>query len=371
MARSKPAPDDEPQTIELTADQFARLASPPAVQEPGGEDDIAAILAHLGNDTAAHVRLYRENKGGRDAFIQKFSPQEWIDFDIDGVQENYGGGNYRVRVYDEKSKVRGNRGFSVEAPPRANGAAAPPAPAVDIATVVTQAVTAALGAVMERIAPALQAVAHQPSRSDMLAELLQMKQIFAPAVGAVAAPLDPLDMLQKVLAITKDLAPRDGETTVADVFLNLAKEFAPIIGDNIKRAQQAAPVPGAAPPAPQRAISAGPALPPANSPAPQPAEDEAMVSSLKWSIGFLVAQAEADHEPGPYAEMVLDNLPAEMLDKSLTMSDEQLLVMLAHYDPRVSAHAEWFKRLRGEMRDLLTPEPESGTNTLPGGDKTD
>jgi len=355
----------EGESILLPADAVAKalVAAQQEDNMENGEEDISAILARLGNDNKAHVRLYREVRGGKLEFLDKFSPAEWLALDVDGVKDNYGAGDYRIRVYDEHSKVRGNRGFSIARLPTLNAVPAPPvaqAPSEHIASVVANAVAATLAPVLERLASAT------GNRESFLRELVQYKTLFAPVAAAASLPMpapnDPLDMLRKVLDISKDLKSDGAEKTVSDVMLELLQQFGPVLTERMQQMRAASGAAGAAPQA--RGIVAGPVLPttPTGATQVQSAED-----SMRFSVSFLVAQAEMKKDPELYADVVLDQLPQDWIEQSMSMTTDELLALLATLDPRVNQHAEWFRELHTKMKELTAPD-EPGINDAPGGD---
>jgi len=325
------------------------------------QDELAAVFATLGEDGASlTVRLYQEARGGKLAFLRKFSPAEWIAFDIDGVQEEYGPGDYRVRVYDAKSKVRANKGFSIGTPTRINS----PAPAretsqIDTAAVIRQTITELAQSLIPLLRPA-------PSKQEWLQELVTMRSLFAaPAAAPASAPVDALDMLQRLMAITKDMSPREGETGLADVMLQLTKEFGPLIARGMAQDTVAAPiVQPAVNPAPRR-VMAGAPVP--GAPVPPPKQESNDVQ-MKLAVQFLVSQAERQADASLYADLVIDQLADEVLERVMSMGDAEMLALLVSHDARAAAHAEWFASLRREMRALLllTDAEEPGTNGAPG-----
>lgn len=357
--------DPDELEIERPAQQLPRTFEHDEIDADPEADDFDAILASVGDDaTQLTVRLYRELKGGKSEYLSKYTPKEWLATDLDGVQSTFGPGDYRIRIYDQRSKVRKHKTFSIGAPTIDTLAArvsAPPAiDPVQLANQITQSLAGAL-------APLLQMVQQQqrgPSREDMLRELVVMKQIFA---GNDSPRVDPLDLIQKVMSITRDVSPREGETGPYDVFLELTKAFAPVLMQGATRSATAPESP--APSAPPRPIA--PAAPgaPAGAPgmkqSPQP-EPEADDMKMKIAIAYLCEQAKRESDPALYAELVIDNMGDEAAASVLAMPEDQLLQTLAAHDSRVTLYSQWFRDLRVAMREILTDDAGEDTTSQNG-----
>jgi hypothetical protein len=402
MARTR----QEPATIEHDDEQRA-LDLIPTLQE--GELQLDSVLASLGDsDEKARVMLYRVGKNGeKDKYLRKFTPQEWLDYGQDGVLYDYGGGSYRVRVYDKNSKLRANTGIELEEPRTARGPTPPypsrlgevahvaaPAPAPQGADVLTavnammQAMQATITQAFDKLGAAMQV---QPKREDFLRELVQYKTLFAaqpaPVAPVVQSP-EPLDVFMKAVSFVKEnLSPREGngETGPADVFLELARSFAPVIADQARLGaltQAGAPTArSAGPSAPTRAVQPGPPLvstagtpvrtATAASSAPsveRPSEGADVDFQMKMAVGFLVNQARNESDPQTYAELVLDTVDPTVIEQWRAQPSDALIEWLAGYDPEVRKFSVWFKQVHAEIVAILADEsaaPEPGANADP------
>lgn len=344
----------------------------------------------------ARVLLYRCGKAGeRDKFLRQLSPTEWRSYDMAGVLADYGGGNYRIRVYNEHTKLVRNVAIEIEEP---RGGAKPrlqeapsviPAPAptnnAEILTAVSQLATAMQTAMLqgfERLATTL--APKQESRGDWLEELIRMKTLFAPAGGGV----DNVNTLMKMFDFVKEAMPREGESSTADVFRDLVKEFAPVLAQAAQqRGMNGAPI-LAAPPlapgaAPRRPVSAGPVgaatpTPPApTAPAPvaEPVapvitEHDEMSLKLRFAVGFLIQKAEQGRAADEIADTVLDMLPEEMYDALAETPTPEVISHLSALDARVVTHSEWFAALHAAVKERLTVDPEPDTTAKPGATET-
>jgi len=377
----------KPETTEQqeAADVVAEVR---ALQELGEQEfQLDSVLASLGDsDEKARVMLYRVGKSGeKDKYLRKFTPQEWLDYGQDGVLYDYGGGSYRVRVYDARSKLRANTGLELEEPRTMSRAPVPPYPArlseslphaapssvggADILAAVgamAQAMQTAMTAAFDKLAGAIQ---QQPKREDMLREMLQLKQLFTPDAKPAPTPIitqpDSLETFMKAVTFVKEnLSPNSGETGPADVFLEMAKHIVPVIAEQARigaqiTAAQAAPL--VARVVPGRAVHAGPPLPetavPAATEIPQSENTESdMNFQLKMAVGFLVQQAKNESDPETYADMVLDNVAPELIEEWRAKPADELLTWLASINPEVSNHAQWFREVHASIVAALVEE---------------
>jgi hypothetical protein len=372
--RTKQMPQQE--AIEGESERLSSLPmlTAPAPDNDSDDDaDLSAVLNELDGDTQATVKLYRSLRGGKLSFVEEYRPNEWLEVGESGVRDAFGAGEYEIRVYDNRKKIRKRKSFSIDSARASNPIAPTPAP-VDTRAIIAE--------IIRELAPMFASItrpAAQPQdRQQYLQELILMKQIFAPD-GAAKAAADPLEMLSKLIGVTKELQPREGETGPYDVFARLVETFGPMITSNIAQAQASAAAAAPAPGAPSRRLAAGPpvaapvvpiqvgAEPQANPAPSQPQEDTNM---LAWAIRFLVAQAERKADPGLYAELAADHLSDEQLAQVLAADDGALIATLSSHDARVAQHAEWFIAMRNELRALLTDAPEPGDNPATGENTT-
>jgi len=349
------------------------------------EDQVSLqqVLMSLGQSSdMATVRLYRQGKAGEpDKFLKMFSPTEWLAYDLAGVLQDYGGGDYRIRVYNEKTRLLKNVPASIEEPRGGIKRQLEPLTSTpqpnnnDLLNAIGQLAITMQSATMAAIEKLAITLTPKPveSRADFFKELQLMKAIFEPAQKS-----DPMQAFMAAVTFLKENTPRDGETTGADVFMSLVEKFAPkLLGAMEMNAQAALPRQPAS--APARAISPGPAVNVSATPlqtasdvpgAPAPdisREESEMNLRLKMSVGFLVAQAKAGNPVDTYADMILDNVGDDLHAQILTKTTQELSAFLAQYDPEVLKHSEWFAQLHAALLEMLTEQPEEGTTeTIPG-----
>ena len=324
------------------------------------------VLATLGaSDGGVRIMLYRTGRNGeKDSFLKQFSTQEWLGYDLAGVLADYGGGDFRVRVYDAQTKLRKNVPIRIEEP--RNGIKKPemlpppPNNGPDILAAIgqmTQAMLAGFQTLARELAP------KQESRQDLLKEMAMMRDILAPAQAA--PQINPMEVFLKGVDFARSIIPanKDGETTGNDVFLELVRQFGPALGQAAARMTDGASVPRLeTAPAPARQITTEPAAP-ATGPAPNvpTPEQEEMNIRMMTAVKFLNDQAAADNPVETYAEMVADNVPPELLQQFASQETETLLQYLTQFNSDVPKHAEWYGRLHTAIKQLLTEDDGSGT----------
>lgn len=97
-----------------------------------------------------------------------------------------------------------------------------------------------------------------------------------------------------------------------------------------------------------------------------------MALGMRAALRVLTTAAKAGAEPASYAEMVLDMLPSEQWGVLADSPTDVVLEYLAQFGD-VQPHRDWFGRLHDEIKNLLTPEPDTGTTAseTPGAVDTD
>ena len=63
------------------------------------------------SDAEGWIRVYRRIDDGRkpDLFLDEFSPADFLAQKFNGIRETWGGGDYRIRVFNAKGQLVGNR----------------------------------------------------------------------------------------------------------------------------------------------------------------------------------------------------------------------------------------------------------------------
>lgn len=320
-----------------------------------GDDAIERLHAMLGSsDNPLKIALYRALPNSRkQAYLCALEVE---DFSLDEIKRRFGGGDFVVKGYDERSKLRVNQTVTIEGDPVALVPALPapttaPAP-LDLGALArlmqenNQALLSGLATILQP--------APQQSRSDIIDDMIKMKTLF----GNAAPSSDGIENIMKGIQLARDITPREGGVDGMEVLLETVKSLAPAFTKALTANE----------PRPQRTAPAHPqiAAQPVNSivaqaqPAPVPvsalpeADDDMM---LKFYLGILVGYAEQDRDTSLYAEVVMDNVPEEKLQELLAMPDP--VAHLGAIHPGVLAHRDWFQSLINETKsffDLTEPD---------------
>jgi hypothetical protein len=185
-----------------------------------------------------------------------------------------------------------------------------------------------------------------------LAELTTTLQNMKTLSGAGESAASKITELKDLLEVVRGLDPpeKSGSTWV-DLIRDTAKEVGPpLMAMVTARAGQAAP-----------AMTARGTVESATNPqltrAAEPAEDP-MLQFLGWlreQLAALIHQASLNKDPGLYAEVVVDNLPAgvdpRLLRDQLAKAD--WWATMANFAPGVQPYPQWFAECREEMLRLL------------------
>ena len=282
------------------------------------------------------------------------------DFSPGFIKDRFGGGDYIIKAYDDRSKIRLKQHLSIEGDPiiqstRSTGLnvihASGPQPQLDI--------PALMAAMQESNRQLLQGLmqAMQPqqthSRADMLAELAQMREIFgAPQQHNT---VDPMTMLIKGIELAGSMAPKaGGETSGMDVLLESIKSFAPAIGAVVAQSTATRrPQPAQSQrPQPVKPQLSGPAPiteMPAENPQPQTESEETML--LKYYVSMLIGFAKDDRDPALYADLIADQMSDEKISELLNKPD--LIGFLSDINPEVRTHSVWFEALILELKLIM------------------
>lgn len=311
-----------------------------------GDDAIERLYAMLGSsDNPLKIALYRALPNSRkQAYLCAIDAE---DFSLDEIKRRFGGGDFVVKGYDERSKLRINQTVSIEGDPvalvpaLAAPTAAPPVDLAALATMMQENTRAMLAGLVQIIAPPVP----QQSRADFLQELVTMRSIFAND----APRSDGIENIMKGIELARSIAPREGNADGMDVLLETVKSLAPVFtkvltaNERPQRTAQARPQ-----------LAAQPVIKNADHHAPVPvpvlpeSDDDMM---LKFYLGILVGYAEQDRDTSLYAEVVTDNVPEEKLQELLAMPDP--VAHLGAIHPGVLAHRDWFESLINETKSFF------------------
>ncbi|HEY6018366.1 MAG TPA: hypothetical protein VIY48_00240 [Candidatus Paceibacterota bacterium] len=360
------------------SDPASALAGLPAVhQNLGGydddeEDDVTSlnkVLDELGSEGSegGFVTVFREmptRTGAKreDEYIDRFDAGE---FTLAELKDKCGPGRYKISVYRP-----GGKGLATRK--TINIAGSPLPASVPVTASSGNSDIQALVGVMvngfENLGKLI--VASRPaetSRSDMLKELVVMKDLFSPGGGQQQPQqnYNPVEMMR----LGMEMAQGGGESnnTWVDKMINT---LSPLLMGAVA-AGQAAPVRVAAPvrptlSAPVQQHEPAPANPaPVNPPA---GEEEPMNMMLKAYLKMMLSAAAQNAPVEGYADQVINLLSDEqMVEVETMLRADDWLARLTNLVPQAPSHAEWFTRLRNTILQYLDEDRAVASTVLTPG----
>ncbi len=334
---------------------------------------ISDMLAELGDDAGAMVRIYRQGRGGyRDqTFVDECLPSE---FSPKMLQEKFGGGQYRIHARSNGGIVA-NRLITIAAPINAKPAQ------VDVIAPMQQQINA-LTEAMRTMVDAVKQGQQQPpqqSRKEMLEEMMIFKQLFDQG-GRAGPAADPLDSVMKVLDLAKTVAEMrgidsgeaKGKTDLLETFID--KLGAPLL--QVMAAKQAAlPAPAIDTMSPALGApflgiepQAAPAMPGAV-PASQMNEEQMqnfMMAHIRNKLDPLIDGAAEGDDVWIYVPMIIAKMPDAMLT---ALHEPEWFKNFCEIEPRAAQYGTWFAQLRDAVLEELTAiaEEDKTGGSLSGG----
>lgn len=329
------------------------------------EDRLAAILAEVGQDgTEGLVSIWKVNETSKK--LEYVDRRDTSEFEANGLPylaKQFGAGDYELRIYGSNKKLVARPRVTIsKAAAQVHHAMPAHGSGSDIAglvAVITEGFQQ-LGQLIVRAQPQTGA-----SRTEILQELMQMKQIFGGGNNA-----NPIEMFTQMAGVFKQMQPREpGE---GSAFMELVERFSPVIMEAVKN-QQALPAPAAGAPQPAGVQHQQPQQPQLT---PEQKGAREMSFQLKMQLTYLCAQANRDADPGPYAAIIADQVDREILNG--LVNDPDWLSALAKFHNGVNQYPEWFEELRTLVIEEMKPEenlpPENNSDINPGnqpGSETD
>lgn len=337
----------------------ALMVAPEDPIEQSELDKLQSAIAQLGGEAnEAFVSIWRVVATGPDVFVKKMSALEFADNGVEFIAENYGSGKYHIYVYNSNKRLvkGGNKIIAVEAPQKPPAAPAAPPSNNDSIAQLARVMIEGFNRLGERIAQLAQPQGQ--SRREMLNELILMRQIFGPTQQP-AANKDPMEMFRLGLEMARDLGTGDNE----NAFVRLAEKFAPAITEAVKTMGATKPALPLA--SSDHNVRAGPAAAlPAN---PEQLGAKEMGLFLKMQLEYLVNEAKQDADPTPYAMLIVDKAPRELLVD--LANNPAWLDKLAEHNSNVKQFPQWFGELRDAVVEILREEESADPDNLtPGAD---
>jgi hypothetical protein len=346
---------------------------------------LSNVMTELGGrDAEAKVTISKitlENGVRKDAYLFECHPS---DFSLQDVQESYGAGDYRIKVYGLQEGtnykvIHASKRITIglnrdQARGKSNGSSG-----LGGVTVNAQGGEMAK-AMADALAPFIGALAgmmKQPAggRRELLEELKMMAEIVKPATPPQADPFSNLTGLTKVMELAKsfsgggDSGGLTEESGPYAVLMKALETFGAMMqtareqGAAIKNENLQLSAPDPKPGASQTVRTSEP------QPAAQPAanaENEQMETFLKMQLALFLNAAKAEGNPEIYAGLIVENAPEKLLDLMEAPTWFEELVKLA---PDFANHKPWCEQVRNIALDALKeteePAPAGKSENLP------
>ena len=318
-------------------------------------DDLSDVLAELGGIDDAKINIYRAGgaKGMRGGeFVDSIHP---IEFSLQWLRDNYGGGEYRVHVRGN-GRIITNRMVKIADPIR-RSETAPNSGVNNMSFGGLEKLVETMQAGFMQLGQLIvkSAEVSRPAQVDPMAMqqqtmqmLLTMKQFVEPSQPQGNSS-DAMSMFLKGLEVAKELKGdfSDREPGSSDILLKAVEAFAPAIASM------------AATPKPQQIQpQMMPALPLPEQFA-QPAQNfstgDVMTQQLKQYSAMLVMLARDNKDPYAYASLICDSTePSEIL---AVVNRPDVYTYLASINPDLGDPSirPWLDEFISEIKNILTP----------------
>ena len=308
------------------------------------ESLLEKTLEEFGGVEDVEIRIYRTGPKyhGKQIYVQTVNPEH---FSFDMLRDELGGGDFRIHIR-AGGKIRKNVAVSVEEKPKEERTVQPQSD--ERFTMMIQAMQAGFQGLAEIMVQ--NQVNQQPLKSsaETMQETLNMMVAMKQVMGG-NEQRDPTEAIKMGIELAKEIGSSDRESSTMDVLLESIKTFgAPIAKAAMNQNLQMFPAGGK---------PGQPMIPGAN-PNQKTNTEGAAMNALKSGIGMLVAQAKTNKDPGLYADLVLDQVPAELLYRELSKPD--WFEGLSGMHSGVAECPEWFHELRNLLIGALTEEFETG-----------
>ncbi len=310
-AQFLPAPNEEELVYSIPDETEEELTA--------AEKAAAAAVEQLSSNAekGKTIRIYRQLGTGQETmeFVAKYPADKFsIDDLIDKMKHEYGGGDYRFMIYNEKGKLVANKLISIALKQKINHGE-------------NSGVYALLSEFMNKQDTFLRTVmaqnTGQTSRTDMLAEMLQMKALFSPGDSGSNNVLDQIKELMGAMNLIKEMSPNQDES---------GGNFGSIIKDSM----------------PLLEILARSGTEPQFERNPTPMSIQSIV------INRLLKACKHGETPASVAEKLCDEIPNKFIPQieALVLS-ENALDQIASINPEVMNHGDWFTDTIEWMKGML------------------
>lgn len=322
------------------------------------DDDVALLLSDLVDGGGGTVRIEQYVPGGTEYV------DEWdaAAFTLRDLQQQCGGGRYRLIVKDAARRYRWSKTVRVAVPIR------PPVPPPDATEKLSglDRIAALMVDQLEQQRKLLEVLVmratHPPAaapavsadaiRSQLLSDMQAMRQIIGGGEDKGAGA----DKLIDALKLGVELARDSGGGGDSDGLMPLIGKVVDTFGEPLAaalaaRSSAVSPAPAPAP------VVAPPAI------TQQKPKPEKKSMNMRQAIGFLVEKAAAGADCTLYADLILDNVPAALL---APIVEGDVVTKLSQVDPRVLQHSEWFRELGEVVKEALSDAVGIGAESATG-----
>lgn len=196
----------------------------------------------------------------------------------------------------------------------------------------------------ERFMRMIEMMNNKPQGDGMMGTILALKELGLVG-GDKSDAKTMMETLETGMRLGQQIAGKDPDDDGTGIFGKALGALTPMLAAYANRQ----PAPPAQPGQPPR-----PPVPPQQASLPAPAPDEN--AELQVLLKMLDAAARRDADPETYADMLMDQLPGEMIHALVTdaASFEAVLGMI----PAGSSHRAWFDSLREIMAEFLQDNAE-------------
>lgn len=341
-------------------------AQPPEDDTPDDDDPRAtadrlrAALSRPGD--ALKVKLYRRERTGALAWCADYSPREFLAGDLEMVREQWGPGDYQVRLI-------GAKGLAMrEDLTLARPLERPQAPAGSARDEMLAQVLAQLAQGQQAI---VQALAARPDpKADLqqtLAIIASMRDAFAPPPAPAAPAVNPSTMLADIVGAVRQLREVAAEVNPPAADPSDPMAMLPTIIEMVKTGQQAqlaglpavglpaSMIPPAAPAMDEPAIprDGAPAFDQETASMPAPTVSPIQRLVLRGLLNRLMGMARAQDPPEKAAAWILEKAPDELIGYLDLDTAVDMLVSVA---PEAQEHRAWLELVRAKAVELLDAE---------------
>lgn len=342
---------EDMEEVEATAAPAGDISAAPAPV-----DTLSELMTSLQGASSARINVYRIVKNQPPSYVFECAPES---FSLDELRDKYNGGEFRLYIMKEGRLWKNTR---VVVEPRQvinNGVdPTPPTHLFDMMALIRDGFSAQTTALREmssaRGGPSLFANMDLPAViTAAAAAITALRPPPAPAPAADSTS-QALDMFMKGMQIAMD---------VRDNAPNADNSIGGMLRDALRSPVVAAAVQASMVPPPQQAPP--PALPPPEvshaktapttpaTPAVSPNAD-----MMRYYLSMLCQKAAANADPTLYAEIVLDNIGDEALDRMLERGPALIDDFIAAL-PAVAEHRPWFEALVSAINNAMADAPQA------------